>query len=125
MYQDTPERKRISGHANSQGAPDPVAQCPSQIIETLIHFTARDAMDIEGIGVEWINKLAKKGVLKNVSDFYYLSKQDLLQFDRMGDKLADNMINSILEDKKGNLWFATYNGGVSCPPYSRLLVQSA
>ena len=74
--------------------------CPAQIIETLIHFTARDAMDIDGIGTEWIRKLAENNLLNDISDFYYLKKEDLLKFERMGDKLASNMINAIQSRKE-------------------------
>ncbi|MDD5067968.1 MAG: NAD-dependent DNA ligase LigA, partial [bacterium] len=47
----------------------PNQNCPSQIAETLIHFTERDSMDIEGVGTEWITRLAESGLLRDVADF--------------------------------------------------------
>ncbi len=74
--------------------------CPAQVVGTLMHFTQRDAMDIEGIGMEWIQKLAEKKILNDIADFYYLKQEDLLKFDRMGDKLASNMLNAIKSKKE-------------------------
>ncbi|MDD5066073.1 MAG: helix-hairpin-helix domain-containing protein, partial [bacterium] len=78
----------------------PNQNCPSQIAETLIHFTERDSMDIEGVGTEWITRLAESGLLRDVADFYKLKKEDLLKFDRMGDRSADNMISAIQSRKE-------------------------
>ncbi len=75
-------------------------ECPAQLVERLIHFIRRDGMDIDGIGSEWVQKFADKHILKDISDFYYLKKEDLMKFDRMGDKLADNMINAINSRKE-------------------------
>ncbi len=74
-------------------------KCPAQRVETLIHFIARNAMDIEGIGIEWVQRLAENKVLNNIADFYYLKKEDLLKFKRMGEKLASNMIKAIQSKK--------------------------
>ncbi len=75
-------------------------KCPAQVVERLIHFTTRNAMDIDGIGDEWIKKFYKAGLLKDIADFFYLTKESLMQFKGMGEKLADNMINSIQSKKK-------------------------
>ncbi len=74
--------------------------CPAQAVERLIHFTSRNAMDIEGIGDEWIKKFYEAGILKDIADFYYLKQEDLLQFKGMGEKLANNMINAVQSRKK-------------------------
>jgi len=74
--------------------------CPAQIVETLKHFVSRKAMDIEGIGDEWIEKFAQTGLLKDVADFYYIKKEDLLKYERMGEKLATNMLNAIEKSKE-------------------------
>ncbi len=78
----------------------PNPQCPAQIIETLIHFTERNAMDMEGVGEEWIKRLVENNILKDVADFYLLTKEKLLPFDRMGEKLAENMVQSIQARKE-------------------------
>lgn len=74
--------------------------CPAQLVESLKHFVSRKAMDIEGIGDEWIQKFAETGLLKDFADFYYITKEDLLKYERMGDKLAENMINAINSRKE-------------------------
>ncbi|MBN1898822.1 MAG: NAD-dependent DNA ligase LigA [Spirochaetes bacterium] len=74
-------------------------RCPAILSESLKHFASRKAMNIEGIGEEWIQKFADTGLLKDVADFYYITRDDLLQYDRMGDKLAENMLNSIHKTK--------------------------
>ncbi|MBU1078021.1 MAG: NAD-dependent DNA ligase LigA [Spirochaetes bacterium] len=76
------------------------SECPAIISENLIHFTSRAAMDIDGIGTEWIQKLAENKIIKDIADFYYLQEKDLLQFNRMGEKLASNMIKAIQSRKE-------------------------
>ncbi len=78
------------------------ASCPAQLVESLKHFVSRKAMNIEGIGDEWIQKFAETGLLKDFADFYFIKKEDLLKYERMGDKLAENMINSINQRKEAS-----------------------
>ncbi len=74
--------------------------CPAQLSENLKHFVSRRAFDIEGIGDEWIQKFVDTKLLKDFSDLFYITKEDLLKYDGMGEKLATNMINSINKRKK-------------------------
>ncbi len=69
--------------------------CPAQIRESIIHFASRSAMDIEGLGDRYIEQLLKLGLVKNVADLYYLKREDFMQFERMGDKLAENLLTAI------------------------------
>ncbi len=77
--------------------------CPAQIRESIIHFASRHAMDIEGMGDKYIEQLLRLGLVKNVADLYYLRKEDFMLFERMGDKLADNLLNAIQESKEREL----------------------
>ena len=77
--------------------------CPAQIRETIIHFASRNAMDIEGMGDKYVEQLLRLGLVKNVADLYYLTKDDFMRFERMGDKLADNLLNAIQESKEQEL----------------------
>ncbi len=76
------------------------ASCPAKLVEGVKHFVSRRAMDIEGLGDEWIEKLVKSGLVKDFADLYLLKIQDLLKFERMGPKLAQNIINAIKKSKK-------------------------
>ncbi|MBA7702369.1 DNA ligase [subsurface metagenome] len=77
----------------------PNAACPSQIRERIEHFASRGAMDIRGIGKSLSTTLYDKGLVKNVADLYDLTSQRLLNLERMAEKSADNIINSINKSK--------------------------
>ena len=69
--------------------------CPAQTVRRLIHWASRAAADIEAVGPVWIERLAEAGLLENPSDFYALTREKLLEFDRIGEISADRMIESI------------------------------
>jgi DNA ligase (NAD+) len=69
--------------------------CPAQTVRRLIHWASRAAADIEAVGPVWIEKLALAGDLENPSDFYSLTKERLLEFDRIGEVSAERMVESI------------------------------
>ncbi|WAH39289.1 NAD-dependent DNA ligase LigA [Alicyclobacillus dauci] len=75
--------------------------CPALIREGLIHFVSRDAMNIDGLGEQWITILLDRRMVTTVADLYRLTKNDLLSLERMGEKLADKLLHSI-EVSKGN-----------------------
>ena len=69
--------------------------CPAQLKERIKHFASRNAMNIEGVGDAHIDELVQNGLVKDPADLFYLKKEDLLKFERMGDKLASNILNAI------------------------------
>lgn len=69
--------------------------CPAQTVRRLIHWASRAAADIDAIGGVWIERLADAGILENPSDFYHLTAERLLEFDRIGEISAARMIESI------------------------------
>jgi DNA ligase (NAD+) len=71
------------------------ASCPAQLKEGIKHFASKKAMNIEGLGDEWVEKLVDNGLVKNTADLYRLTREKLLQLDRMGEKLAENLLSSI------------------------------
>ncbi|MBM7865067.1 NAD-dependent DNA ligase LigA [Lentzea nigeriaca] len=71
------------------------AACPAQTVRRLIHWSSRAGADIDAIGQVWIERLADTGDLVNPSDFYTLTKERLLEFDRVGEVSATRMIESI------------------------------
>jgi DNA ligase (NAD+) len=73
--------------------------CPAQTVRRLIHWASRAAADIEAVGPVWIERLAASGDLEHPSDFYALTRERLLEFDRIGEVSADRMIESIEASK--------------------------
>jgi DNA ligase (NAD+) len=69
--------------------------CPAQTVRRLVHWASRAAADIDAIGGVWIERLAESGDLEHPSDFYTLTKERLLEFDRIGEVSATRMIESI------------------------------
>ncbi|GAB3878601.1 NAD-dependent DNA ligase LigA [Kibdelosporangium lantanae] len=69
--------------------------CPAQTVRRLVHWASRAAADIEAVGPVWIERLAEVGILEHPSDFYTLTVEKLLEFDRIGDVSATRMIESI------------------------------
>ncbi|HWK28191.1 MAG TPA: NAD-dependent DNA ligase LigA, partial [Solirubrobacter sp.] len=69
--------------------------CPAQTVRRLIHWASRAAADIEAVGPVWIERLAEAGDLERPSDFYALTRERLLEFERIGEVSADRMIESI------------------------------
>ncbi len=76
------------------------ATCPAQIKERIIHFASKPAMNIDGLGIEWVEKMVDKGLIKDVSDLYHLDIHKLMTLDRMGDKLADNILKAIDQSRE-------------------------
>ncbi|HZR30099.1 MAG TPA: NAD-dependent DNA ligase LigA [Terriglobales bacterium] len=74
--------------------------CPAKTRESILHFASRSVMNIEGMGEALVNQLADRGMVKNVADIYQLTKDKLLQLERMGDKSAQNVLNEIEASKK-------------------------
>ena len=80
-------------------------ECGGRILEGIIHFASRVAMDIDGLGEKQIEELYTLGYLKDVSDIYLLKnyKDEIIMLDRYGVKKVDNLINSIEKSKDQSL----------------------
>jgi DNA ligase (NAD+) len=77
--------------------------CPPQIRESIMHFASRNAMDIEGLGERLIEQSLSLGLVQSVADLYRLTREDFMQFERMGDKLASNLLSAIENSKQREL----------------------
>jgi len=80
------------------------AACPAQVQARLELFTSRGAMDIRGIGESVAATLLREGLVKDVGDLYSLTREQIAQLERMGEKSASNIINAI--EKSKNMSFA-------------------
>jgi len=78
--------------------------CLGQLKQRLRFFAGRGQMDIENLGEALIDQLVDAGLVKNVADIYKLQKDDLLKLERMADKSAQNVIDSIEASKTRPLW---------------------
>jgi DNA ligase (NAD+) len=79
------------------------AACPAQALERLKHFITRGAMDIDGVGEKLCNALFEAGLVNDVADFYYLTREQLLGLERMAEKSASNVLASIERSKDRSL----------------------
>lgn len=77
--------------------------CPALGREGLIHFVSRDAMNIDGCGPSVINQLMDAGLVKDAADLYNLTKDDLVQLERMGEKSADNLLQALEASKQNEM----------------------
>ena len=73
--------------------------CNPQIIGRIQHFISRKAMDIDGLGGETVALLVNEGLIKNYSDLYKLTKDQVIPLERMAEKSADNLVNGIAASK--------------------------
>lgn len=74
--------------------------CPPQIIGRIQHYISRKAMDIEGLGGETVALLFNNGLVKNYSDLYELTVEQVIPLERMAQKSAENLVNGIEKSKK-------------------------
>lgn len=86
--------------------------CPAQIKEAVIHFSSRDAMDIENMGDATVNQLVGSSLIKDYSDIYYLKLDQVKGLDRMAQKSAENLINAIEKSKSRDLNRLVYGLGI-------------
>jgi DNA ligase (NAD+) len=88
------------------------ANCPAKLQGTILHFASRHVMDIDGLGEVLVNQLTERGLVKNVADLYKLTKDNLLQLERMGEKSAENVLAEIADSKKLPLERVVYGLGI-------------
>ncbi len=86
--------------------------CPARIKENLSHFVSKGAMDIEGVGYKFLEQMVDKKIIQDQADLYFLKKEDLMKMNRMGDKLAGNMLNAIERSKTPELRNLIYALGI-------------
>ena len=77
--------------------------CPAKLRESLFHWGARDALDIEGLGSKLAEQLADNDLVGDVSDLYTLTLPQIVSLDRMGEKSADNLISELEKSLSTNL----------------------
>ncbi len=76
------------------------SSCPAILRGSLVHWASRDALDIRGLGEKIVILLVNNGLVKSIADLYYLTPENLMVLDRMGQKSADNLITAIANSKQ-------------------------
>lgn len=76
------------------------SSCPAQLKERLLHFSSRNAMDIDHFGPAIVDQLVDRGMVENFSSLYSLTLDDLAGLERMGEKSAQNLLHAIEKSKK-------------------------
>lgn len=79
-------------------------ECPAQLLRGIEHFVSKECMDIDGLGIKIVEQLIEKGLIKNIADIYNLTLEEIASLKKNGKKFAQNLINSIEESKKQDLY---------------------
>lgn len=74
--------------------------CPAQVLEGIIHFASRGAMDIQGLGPAIVAQLLEAGLIHDAADLYYLKKEDLVKLERFAEQSAGNLVAAIDASKE-------------------------
>ena len=104
-----PKKCPVCGSAVAREEGEAVARCTgglycaAQRAQALKHFVSRRAMDIDGLGAKLIDQLVALDRVATPADLYQLSKDELVELERMGEKSADNLIEAIERSKSTSL----------------------
>jgi len=90
------------------------SSCRAQIVEHIIHFASKAAMDIDGLGQMRIEQLVNEGLISDVADIYSLEqkREELIALERMAEKSADNLLAAIDKSRSATLGRFLYALGI-------------
>lgn len=86
--------------------------CPAQVKERIAHFVSKGAMNIEGLGIKTISQLVERKMIADPADLYFLTMEELLPMERMGEKLATNILSEIEKSKTPSLTRLVFSLGI-------------
>ena len=78
-------------------------ECPAKLYRNLVHFVSKEAMNIEGLGENIIAQLLERNLIKDISDIYNLSFEEISSLKKNGKKFTQNLIDSINKSKNNDL----------------------
>ncbi|HTO74283.1 MAG TPA: NAD-dependent DNA ligase LigA [Gemmatimonadales bacterium] len=90
----------------------PNATCAGRVLEGIVHFAAREAMDIRGLGYERVRQLLDAGLIRDVADLYSLRAEQLVELDRFGEQSAEQLVAAIAASKSRPLSTLLFGIGV-------------
>ena len=79
-------------------------ECPAQLLRGIVHFVSKEGMDIDGLGYKIVEQLIDNNFIKNIADIYDLKLEDIASLKKNGNKFASNLIESIENSKKSDLF---------------------
>ncbi|MEN8257145.1 MAG: NAD-dependent DNA ligase LigA [Thermodesulfobacteriota bacterium] len=79
------------------------SSCPAQVLRSLIHFSSKAGLDIEGLGKKAVEQLYSQGLTEDIPAIYNLEHADLATLEGWGDKSAENAIHAIQKSKETSL----------------------
>ena len=78
--------------------------CPARVVNSIIYFASKQCLDIPGLGEATVKLLYEKGLVKDVTDLFKLTKEDLLRLPGFAEKKAENLIKAIQSVKGTECW---------------------
>jgi DNA ligase (NAD+) len=90
----------------------PNVSCPGRVLEGIVHFASRDAMDIRGLSYERVRQLLKEGLIENVADLYGITSDQLVELERFATKSAEQLANAIADSKSRPLSLLLFGLGI-------------
>ncbi len=90
----------------------PNASCPGRMLEGIVHYASRDAMDIRGLGYERVRQLLAEKLIENVADLYQLTVEQLVELERFGEQSASQLVAAIEASKARPLSVVLFGLGI-------------
>jgi len=90
----------------------PNVSCPARVMEGIVHFASRGAMDIRGLGYERVRQLLEEGVIHDVADLYRLEVERLVQLERFAEQSATQLVGAIAASKERPLSLLLFGLGI-------------
>src|SRR5215469_13520787 len=113
MPKNCPECGSVIHHVEGEVAYRCVnAACPAKRKESVLHYSGRHAMDIDGLGEKIVDQLVDKGLVKDVADLYALKEDSVAGLERMAEKSAQNLLRELEASKRNSLARLIYALGI-------------
>ena len=90
----------------------PNASCPGRVLEGIVHFASRGAMDIRGLGYERVRQLLEARLIADVADLYRLTVEQLVELDRFAEQSAGQLVAAIAASKEKPLSILLFGLGI-------------
>ncbi len=90
----------------------PNATCPGRVLEAIVHFASRGAMDIRGLGYERVRQLLQEGLIADVADLYQLTVEQLVKLERFAEQSAEQLVQAIEASKQQPLSLLLFGLGI-------------
>jgi DNA ligase (NAD+) len=90
----------------------PNASCPGRILESIVHYASRGAMDVRGLGYERVRQLLDAGLIHDVADLYRIRSEQLVELDRFARQSADQLVAAIEASKSRPLSSLLFGLGI-------------